>query len=494
MDESKSVDLDKVIYDEIEFSVDEEVKKYLVKVKEDDLIYKMQDKIEEICDKIWELDQLYKNGGQQNSGPDLPRDLIQAYLFLYFHVNSNYIIYDIFRRYRSLSLKVFRALVMSHSIPDFGFEKFDSFLLTEAIIHIDPSQIKKILLKVDNLKVSSTTSDKLLGKLSNFLKSYYRECMFGKPHKNEILQSQLSNYRFSSNFRNIFSNIFSILTVIEITSDHFKEIKKPLLKFLEMEEELSWTDLKELGQFIDRKGELFEPTEMESILEIGITREVYSSHKYRDLSQQVCYAMKFYYPDYKISNTKLIQQAIMNCSSPKGHHLNCIDLVPFIGITGEENQKLLMAIFEKQLDEKFSGDLYQALLWTGTLDFDKKDYLKQYSEYTNLNRGGRTFKYGKLQLTDLVFINFISTIYKRKIDFDRPELKLITDINPFERWLLDPLNFNYTEFDANWLVDVKPKYMLERLQNITAIKDSLVTKLQNNFNPVLAELKYEYFN
>mgnify|MGYP007014086996 CR=1 FL=1 len=42
----KSVDLDKVIYDEIEFNVDEDVKKYLIQIKDDDLIYKLQDKIE----------------------------------------------------------------------------------------------------------------------------------------------------------------------------------------------------------------------------------------------------------------------------------------------------------------------------------------------------------------------------------------------------------------------------------------------------------------
>jgi len=41
LDDIKTVDLDKVIYDDIEFTIDKEVKNYLVKVKEDVLIYEV---------------------------------------------------------------------------------------------------------------------------------------------------------------------------------------------------------------------------------------------------------------------------------------------------------------------------------------------------------------------------------------------------------------------------------------------------------------------
>lgn len=493
MEESKSVDLDKVIYDEIEFSVDEEVKRYLIKVKENDLVYKAQDEIEYICDKIWKLDQLYKNDGEQTAGPDLPRMLIHWYLMLYFHINTNFIIYDIFSRYRSLSLKVFRALVTSHFTPAFRLEKFDDFLLTEAIIHIDSSEIKKVLNGIEELKVSSKTSGLMLDKLQKFLTSYYKDSLFGKSYKNELLQSQLINYPFRSKFRNIFSNMFSIFRVIEINSGDFQRIKMPLMKFLEIEEELAWTDLKELGYFVDRKGGLFDAGEMERMLEISINRAVYGSHKYRDLAELVCYAIKFYHPEHKIFNTKLIQQAIMNCSSNEGHNLQCDDLVSFIDITEGQNQSLLKTAFEKQLDEKFSPDLYQELLWNGALNFAGKNYLQQYSEYVNLHKGGRAFTYGKLKLTDLVFINYIAAIYKRQIDFNSPELKLITNTTSFESWLLNPEAFDYTNFQAKWLVDVDRDYMLARLRNIPAIKEALEEELKTNFDPVLAKLKYGYF-
>ena len=46
LNDIKSIDLDKVIYDEIEFSVDKEVKNYLIGIKEDKLIHTLQDKID----------------------------------------------------------------------------------------------------------------------------------------------------------------------------------------------------------------------------------------------------------------------------------------------------------------------------------------------------------------------------------------------------------------------------------------------------------------
>jgi hypothetical protein len=111
----------------------------------------------------------------------------------------------------------------------------------------------------------------------------------------------------------------------------------------------------------------------------------------------------------------------------------------------------------------------------------------------NLHKGGRVYKYGKLELTDLVFINYIATIYKRNIGFDRNELKLVTNVNPFESWLLDPEHFDYANFEAKWLTDIQSEYMLDRLRSVPAIKKALDEELQKEFDPVLAKLRHEYF-
>ena len=118
----KSVDLDRVIYNEIEFRVEKEIKNYLVDVKEDKLIYKVQDEIEEIIESINDLKKLYDNGGSQQFGPDLYSNLSQIYFKLYLHINGNYLIYDRYKRYTDLTAKVFQGFITSYQTNGKGLK------------------------------------------------------------------------------------------------------------------------------------------------------------------------------------------------------------------------------------------------------------------------------------------------------------------------------------------------------------------------------------
>ena len=86
----RGIDLDKVVYEDIEFDVDKEFRSYLLKVKEDDLIYKLQDEINDTVDDIEKLKLRYENGGGQMAGPNLWHDLMDHYVLLFLYVNLNF--------------------------------------------------------------------------------------------------------------------------------------------------------------------------------------------------------------------------------------------------------------------------------------------------------------------------------------------------------------------------------------------------------------------
>lgn len=269
LNDIKAIDLDKVIYDEIEFSVDKEVKNYLVDVKNDVLIYKLQDKIEEITFKIEKLKQLYENRGVQHFGPNLPNKLSQAYFNLYLHINRNYIVYDNFKRYKSLTEKVFKGLVTSYQTKEFGLTKFNDFFLTEAILHINPIDLEEILKTIESLTTDDDCIEKLLEKLNSFTSSYVRDTFFGYPDAEPLMKEYLNNFRFKKNFTNIFANQFIIFSRLEITKEQFVSSKKLLIKYLKVESELASFDLIHFCNFLSRKGDLFEATELIEILKIA---------------------------------------------------------------------------------------------------------------------------------------------------------------------------------------------------------------------------------
>jgi len=213
----KSLDLDKVIYDEIEFGVDKQVKDYLISVKDDSFIYNIREEIDEILFKIEKLKLLYERGDRQYFGSDLSSRLSQKYFLLYLYINRNFIIYDIFNPYVSLTEKMFKGLVNSYCTPEFGLKLFHGFFLTEAIIHINSGYLKEILEPVHELKVVDGCVDELLQKLKNFSTSYYKSDYFSRPKKNPLIIEQLHSYKFKYRITNIFSNLFTIISRLNIS-------------------------------------------------------------------------------------------------------------------------------------------------------------------------------------------------------------------------------------------------------------------------------------
>jgi len=490
----KAVDLDKVIYDEIEFSVDKEVKNYLVEVKEESLIYKLQDEIDEITFKIQELKSLYDNRGVQHFGPNLPNNLCHAYYLLYLHINTNFIVYDIFTRYKSLTQKVLKGLITSYQTKEVGIKKLSEFFLTEAILHIPPKALQEILKAVELIKTDDTCVEKLLEKLNNLTSSYYRDGLFGDLHKAELLTEYLNNFMFRETFTNIFANLFTVLSKLKISQEQFSHSKKHLLKFLKVETELAWFDIKEFANFLSQKGDLFEANELIVILKIAIDGDQYNFNKYTDLIETVSLAINKFHPDYRIDNLKLIQTAILKCTSDDGTQSDYRHLIYLVKICANNCKQLLLNTFEMQLDNKFDSNLYEALIGKADYDWKLKSYFQAYTDQVNRTKGNsRAIRYGKQGLTDGVFIHYAYLVYKLKIDFGSKEVKSLTNLNDFETWLLNPFEFDYGKFDAKWLIDLDSPIYLNRIKGNDKIKTAIDQELEGSFEPILAKIRYTYF-
>ncbi len=494
LNDIKSIDLDKVIYDEIEFRVDKEVKNYLIDLKENVLIYHLQDEIEQIIFEIDNLNKLYKNGGKQQFGPDFPKNLFQLYFLLYVHINANYIVYDTFNRYKALTEKVFRGLISSAQTPDFGLKFFNEFILTEAILHIQPNNLNEILKKVDIIEVKEDCLLKLIEKLNNFTSSFFENNIFSNPYRNPLLVEQLSNYVFKFKLRAIFSNLFSVFSRLDISKEQFSNCEVSLLKFLEIEKEFLNVDLDKFSNFILFKGYLLLETNLIKILSIAIKGDEFESNKYKNLIKQVPQALAKFYPVYKIDNIQLIKAAISKCTSDDGKHTNYIHLVHLVDGCDNKCRQILLNEFEINLNEKFNSKFFEALILHSSYDYNSKNYFQLYTEQTNLNKGGRSIEYGTNKLTDLVFLNYIYVLYYREIDFNRTEFEVFKNLNEFELWLLNPIKFNYKNFDAKWLIDIHNSIIINRLKGNKNICEAIETELKKEFNSILAELKYKYFN
>jgi hypothetical protein len=164
-----------------------------------------------------------------------------------------------------------------------------------------------------------------------------------------------------------------------------------------------------------------------------------------------------------------------------------------IKVCAENCKEVLLNTFEIQLDNKFNSDLYEALLEKADYDYKKKNYFQIYAEHINASKGVGAFKYGKRELTDLVFIHFAYILYKMNVDFDSSALNAFSNLNDFESWLINPPAFDYNKFDAKWLTDLDDTTFINRFKSNSKIKTAIDLELENSFDPVLAEIRYKHF-
>jgi hypothetical protein len=478
----KSIDLDKVIYDEIEFNVDRDVKKYLIDLKEEKLIFQLQDKIEKLLSEVEKLKHLYDNGGRQYSGSNLPNELIQNHFMLYLHINSNFLIYDTFWRYKTLTEKTFKGLLISYQTPEFGLKKFNDFILTEAILHISPSNLQDCLENYDQLEASNECIAGILNKLHNLLSSYINVGRFSIS-VNDLFSEQLINWNFKYRFRNILGNLFSVLRRLNIDEEKFIEIKKSLLQFLKIENELAWPEISEISYFIRKKGNLFLVNELVELIKISIDNEKYGYNKYDEFLRQIPYTIIDFYPEYKFDNEQLIKKSILNCYSEEGNNADFMCLVSLANICDAKCKTLLYDAFEDYLDKRFNETFYEELLRKTNYDYNRKKYFQKYLEYKNLHKRSENYE----------FLNFVIIVHKRHIDVKRSEFKIFTDLTDFETWLLNPYDFDYRKFEVSWLLNIYDTIIIEELKEIQQIACIIEKELHENYNPILSEIKYKYF-
>ncbi|WP_312345732.1 hypothetical protein [Chryseobacterium binzhouense] len=490
----RNIDLDKTIYNDLEFYIEKDVLNYLKKIKNENLLLKTRDQIEEISDEILDLQKLDENGGSMTMGPNYTINLIKSYKKLFNHIYSNHTFDVKFSNYQKVVAKFFEALLISYNTPKYGLISFDTFIITEAILNIPPASLKVILKDQNALKADTATIKKVLKKLNNLLSSYYENGVFNDPYENTIVKSQLENWNFRSLYTNIFSNSFTILSKIEITKEQFAPLIKSLIAFIKIEDILAWYELKELSLFINVKGFLFEPSELEEILSIAIKKDKCHNVKYESLLKYVPQSLIKNYCEYFFANKTLVKKAILNCHSESNGHINYRKLIKLFHILNLECKIILKAAFEEFLDDNFDSEFYEMLLHEKIFDVTEKNYFHLYTTYTNNRKGKGTYRYGKSELTDLLFINYILLIYKLEISFEKEELKLFTNLNSFENWLIHPYNFDYASFDTNWLINIEDcPIILKRLKNIPSLIRSIDEKIKIDYDPILAQIKYQYF-
>lgn len=482
LNDIKSIDLDRSIHNELDIYVDGDVRNYLIEVKENKIFIRIKEFVNAELKKLEE-----SKGTNGDIG-----EIIRRYRFLYAHFHNNTIVYDAFSEFRELVAKVFKSIILWYTAQSKTLTDFPEFFLTEAIIYISPHKLQDILSNVE-ITINPSAQAELVDRGEKLLNSFARHGIMGFDLPEPLLAAQLSNYRFQDNYTNIFSNIFTVLSKIELSQDLTAVLAQPLLSVIKTEHILSWTDLRESGLFIERHGAIFKPFQILELMNHAISHSSYGEHKYHNLILSLCKAHRKFYPEKVLEDKSIVRRAIANSMDSKGK-TNPRHLIYLYHIIDKESQNQLLHELDAHLSNDFDDFLLIDLL---ELEIFKLDdiYLPMYLKAVNRSKGQGFVgvKNGKAEFNNVIMINLIYQLYVYNITLNGEQLLMLENLCPFETWAVNPIGFDYAYFEADWLSAVDRDFILEKLVGKNEIKSSLKKRLQEEFEPTLAKIYFKYF-
>lgn len=492
--ESRGIDLDRILSDEIDLFVDEDVRKILLEIKEDKVFTTSIGKSAVLLKEIKDVKSLYDRGGKMLACPNYLNNLSEEYLQVFGHIHKNCIIQDVYSTYADLVATVFQGLVYSFQTKGTGVETFTDFYLIEAVLYLAPDKLKEILADVEVLPMKEDYRKKFTDKALAYFQSSFHDGIFGDPRRDELIEKQLLNHRFRDKYTNVFSNLCILLARMSYTSEEFEPVASAMVKFLKVEQVMAWWDIKKFGELIKKRGELFSSAQLLELLALATSSHRYNNNKYSTLIPNVSVALRKFYPHVTVENLQLVKRAVLNCHSDE-HRADFTPLIDLWHILTETNKNYLSQAFEEYLDANFSDHLYEQLLKNKVIPYNRKDYLAKFAEQINRTKGiGYTgMVNGIAEFNDFVCYNFLLVPYILDLSFDLAEFKLLTTLSPFERWLANPVDFDYQDFKAEWLKAARSTYILNRLKGNENIRLAIAEELKANFDKQLAKVYFKYF-
>jgi hypothetical protein len=493
LDESKAIDLDHVLYQEIDIFLDENQIRYLQRIKEQRIVRQAKDQFSRLLSKIKENRENLRNGTQWSGGfPDQTDELEYQHYRLYAHYHGNLLIGHNFSRYSEIIRDYAEALIVSYLLPT-EFKAFTRIQLSEFIWHLSPNQLKELVSSLEVIILTDHHREELVDRMELFLQSNY-ETFQHTFLENRLVGHLRDNFTFSIHYEHVFSNIFILLQKVQLSETEWKRITNATCNHLKVSPHTYQPDTGSLADLIKMRGNVFTQQQLYDLLALFLINQEAHRHPFESLGLKIPTALKRFYPDFSLTDRSLIKKALANCTASNGYS-NYQRLIPAYAVCNDACKSILKTGITEFLDESYQSEFYKEALTAGIFNYRESDYFAKL--ILSVNRY-KPFTYQGLSkeitsFNNFEFFNFSLMLYRLNIKLDDADRALLSPLTPYECWLIDPENFEYKEFDPRWLRDAEKRPMLiKRYSEIPAIANSIERYLTNSFDEKLSELYFRF--
>lgn len=494
-----------------------DVKELLDQLLDGELLDRYSRSIRKAYNRVLYYYTFFQNPNNQSSGSNDAFELVESYMSLHWIFHSNGILFG-WDDYKFVELTelAFEGMVASICTSEQykgRLEELEVGILNLACHFLKTKQINKILdrYKPDKFPIKSQDKKKRIIKFAtNWFSSCFNESVFSfEPSKNDLLVRYLKDKIYVSEVEQLSNNFFLLFSFLDFEdlkdSKEMDELIDVMLKSLlvnfEGRSERLW-EVKHFVLFLEKNIEFFNNSQIEwAIKVITRTRHFNSSILYR--LNKILEQEKV---DFRLNKKEILLNHIDTGKSLGQRVEQFIYLFPFLS---SELQKILTEE-AKSLPE--SNRVENLLLWLiaknqGMFPDEKELSKTQYGVLKSLFPAINKITFEK----DGTPINFRSGYainvpywlavlhYQPQIGLGNKTVQKLLKLKSFPlklRWMLDPKNFNYKNFNCYWVFFYNDSDVLSKIgaMKIPVLRKAFQEELKKEFSPKLAEIYHTYFS
>ncbi len=469
------------------------VRDELIKVKEDYHLNYSREKIEEHAERIRAMKVLYANKGSSSGAASvilLGQEL--HLLFAYYTLNS--IITDDFFTFRATMTKAIEAFFNSYTTDsryEYKYKEFDNFVLTMMLFYVEEDSMKRIFKTYDikKIEIAETEKKSFIKMMTNFFTSQ----VANQKHVGVKFNEDINRQEYFSHYRQLLRHLFNramlILSKVNLNSEELKPITQPFTDFLHAGEDVNHSSWEYATRFLSNCIQAFDEKQIKSIIELTLSEKYHrnANSSLEDICDSAAENANFTITDQAFF-LKIFNLHSTPCSKNNRYH----DMTKIFSLwnVADENGKLLIkqkAV--EHLENKFDPDFYQHGVFNEV--FNKHEHtnlLDQYISYAQNACHGFDLKEekGHWIFHSYVGFNCMNCLSLLEIDFTEERIQVIAQKSDYYNWLVNYQNYDYSNFNCNWLTDACPYYLRMKLHKVETLKMRVASELAKDYNAELA--------
>ena len=411
-------------------------------------------------------------------------ELIYHLGYIYSFIKKNYLFYDLFDDFKVLVEKsidgIFASFSVQKNIPKIRrFDlmlgsymeiKINDFIINLCIFHCDTKNLIRAFKRYD-IKKLPVNPKKIINTAINLCKSPE---LFDKYSRGNEYRSIFRN------FESVFENLLFLISACE-DSPKINDLFSIAINLLDHSK--SRFTLLGFRHFLAEKKKFINYENLITLLRIVITDYKHEEKLFKD----IIWIHKKEYPKEKITDSSFIDIVIESKSK------NSLFYIWFIVSSKIKDE--IQEIIINSLQENFNFTHYIDCSIYKIIPHEQL-LANAYEYLQKAKNKGLYEKVGKSYITDDYndFNYLIQLVYSFEIKVPKQFVESFEQHSDYHKFLLSPDEFDYSNFDIEWLFVFQHKSYWERFKKIEKLKMAVREKLNKNFSNELAEVYHKYLN